>query len=189
MDLSLFIRKDNVSGNGTRCNHWNQTHRNAPLGKAYYKHLWYACRLTDWLPPLSVKLIHMLRGPKSKDTQKCHHFLSARSVPQNSTDIHSTSICFIPQMPIGISFKSLIINTPIYFLKKPPKPEEPTSSTWKKISATSQGEKPLKQAQSQKCYKTIEHDPKLCPKAGNTGSDLADGRNTQHRCLYSTWRV
>lgn len=92
MDLSLFIRKDNVSGNGTRCNHWNQTHRNAPLGKAYYKHLWYACRLTDWLPPLSVQLIHMLRGPKSKDTQKCHHFLSARSVPQNSTDIHSTSI-------------------------------------------------------------------------------------------------
>ena len=98
----LLIRKDNVSGNGTRCNHWNQTHRNAPLGKTYYKHLWSACRLTDWPPPLSVQLIHMLRGPKSKDTQKCHHFLSVRSVPQISTDINSTSTCFIPHMPIGM---------------------------------------------------------------------------------------
>lgn len=189
MDLSLFIRKDNVSGNGTRCNHWNQTHRNAPLGKAYYKHLWYACRLTDWLPPLSVQLIHMLRGPKSKDTQKCHHFLSARSVPQNSTDIHSTSICFIPQMPIGISFKSLIINTPIYFLKNPPNLRNLLAVPGRKSQQQARGKSHLNKRKAKNVTKTIEHDPKLCPKAGNTGSDLADGRNTQHRCLYSTWRV
>ena len=141
-------------------------HQNAPLGKTYYKHLWYACRLTDWLPALSVQLIHMLRGPEGKvlgkDTQKCHHFLSAKSVPQTSTDINSTSTCFIPQMPTGISFKSLIINTSIYFLEKTSKPEKPTSSTWKKISTTIQGEKSLKQeAKPKSSTKTIERDPTL----------------------------